>query len=167
MADWYYLKNGEQKGPVSKEFIAELAKSGQLQRTDLVWTEGMKDWLPAETVPDMPFSNARPPNIGPLPGAQGMARAMPAQTVPNYLVWSILTTVFCCLPGGIAAIIYSSKVNTALALGDYTAALEASKKAKMWNIIGLCVGLVFTVIYSLVSVIPMIMAAMKAMPVSQ
>ncbi|MBU4198861.1 MAG: CD225/dispanin family protein [Verrucomicrobia bacterium] len=161
MADWFYLKNGEQKGPVPKEFIQGLAQSGQLQRTDLVWTEGMKDWLAAETVPDIPFPRFTPPPGSAIPGGA------PAQSVSNYLVWSILTTVFCCLPSGIAAIIYSSKVNTALALGDYSAALEASKKAKMWNIIGLCVGLVTTLIYGLMSIVPMIMAAMKAMPMGQ
>ena len=160
MADWYYLKSGEQKGPVPKEFLVNLAQSGQLQRTDLIWTKGMKDWLPAQSVPEIPFPRITPPPGSKIPG-------MPAQTVSNYLVWSILTTVFCCLPGGIVAIIYSSKVNTALALGDHGAALEAAKKAKMWNIIGLCVGLVFTVLYSLVSLVPMIFAAMNSMPTMQ
>lgn len=159
MADWYYLKNGEQKGPVTKDFVQDLARNGQLLHTDLVWTEGMKDWLPATDVAELGMSRLAPPAGSAIPIPGGGA---PAQAVSNYLVWSILTTVFCCLPGGIAAIIYSSKVNTALALRDYGAALEASRKAKMWNIIGLVVGLVFTVVYSLFSVIPVIMTAMKA-----
>ncbi len=161
MADWYYLKHGEQKGPVSSEFITELAKSGQLQRTDLVWTEGMQDWLPAESAPDIAFPSVVPPPGSTIPG-------QPAETVPNYLVWSILSTVFCCLPGGIVAIIYSSKVNTALALKDYTGAWEASKKAKLWNIISLCVGLVSTLIYIIFTLIPLLMGfTQKAMPAFQ
>jgi len=161
MADWYYLKNGEQKGPVPSDFITELAQSGQLQSTDLVWTEGMKDWLPAKSAPDLSFPRVIPPPGSTIPGR-------PAESVPNYLVWSILSTVFCCLPGGIVAIIYSSKVNTALALKDYNGALEASKKAKMWNIISLCVGLVSTLIYSLFTLIPIIMGLTQtAMPTFQ
>jgi hypothetical protein len=161
MADWYYLKNGGQKGPVQKEFIHGLLESGQFQRTDLVWKEGMTDWLPAQGVSELELPRFTPPPGSVIPGAQ------PAKPISNHLVWSILTTVFCCLPGGIAAIIYSSKVNTALALKDYNAAMEASKKAKMWNIIGLCVGLVSTVIYFLVSLVPMVLAAMKGMPMGQ
>ena len=38
-------------------------------------------------------------------------------TIPNYLVFAILTTVLCCLPTGIPAIIYASQVNTKLQLG--------------------------------------------------
>jgi len=159
MADWHYLKSGKQKGPVPKEFIQELARSGQLQRTDLVWTEGMKDWLPAENVSELGMSRLTPPPGSAIPGS-----GAPAQAVSNYLVWSILATIFCCLPSGIVAIIYSSKVNSALALGNYGAALEASKKAKIWNLVSLVVGLVCTALSVLSSIplIPKIMEAMKA-----
>ena len=34
-----------------------------------------------------------------------------AITIPNYLARSIIVTIFCCLPFGIAAIIYSAQVN--------------------------------------------------------
>lgn len=41
MADWYYAKDGEPCGPVSEpELIKELG-TGKLDRTTLVWTEGM------------------------------------------------------------------------------------------------------------------------------
>ncbi len=158
MGEWYYLKSGAQQGPVPKESILELARNGELQRADLIWTEGMKDWLPAESVTELGLSRIIPPTGSATPGTGASAQA-----VPNYLVWSILTTVFCCLPGGIVAIVYSGKVNTALALGDYNAALETSKKAKMWNIIGLSVGLVFSVLYVSLSLVPMIMGAMKSL----
>jgi hypothetical protein len=54
------------------------------------------------------------------------------QPVPNYLVWSILTTIFCCLPFGIVSIVYAAQVNGKLAAGDYAGALDASRKAKTW-----------------------------------
>ena len=164
MADWHYFKSGEQKGPVPKEFIQELARHGQLQRADLVWTEGMQDWLPAESIPELGISRLTPPTGSAIPGS-----GVPAQAVSNYLVWSILATIFCCLPSGIVAIIYSSKVNSALALGNYGAAREASKKAKIWNIISLVVGLVFTVLSVLSSIplIPMVLTALKTIQAGQ
>jgi hypothetical protein len=55
--------------------------------------------------------------------------------VPNYLVFAILVTVFCCLPLGIPALVFSSQVNTKLSLGDHNGAIDASKKAKMWCMI--------------------------------
>lgn len=53
-------------------------------------------------------------------------------TVPNYLVQAILVTLFCCMPTGVAAIIYSSQVNSKLAIGDWHGAEEASAKARLW-----------------------------------
>ena len=40
-------------------------------------------------------------------------------SVPNYLVQAILTTIFCCLPFGIVAIVFAAQVNGKLA-GEIT-----------------------------------------------
>ncbi|WP_420266665.1 CD225/dispanin family protein [Candidatus Magnetominusculus dajiuhuensis] len=65
--------------------------------------------------------------------------------VPDYLVWSILSTLFCCLPVGIVAIVYSAQVGTRLRVGDVAGARHSSKKAKMWCWISIAswVGLAF------------------------
>lgn len=64
---------------------------------------------------------------------------------PNYLVWSITVTVLnflvCCLacwnfPGivtGIVGIVFASKVNSRLAVGDIAGAQAASRNAKIWT----------------------------------
>jgi len=59
----------------------------------------------------------------------------------NWLVESILVTIFCCLPLGIVGIIYASSVNTKYDGGDFPGAAEASKQAGMWTKIGFFVGL--------------------------
>ncbi|MBF0457280.1 MAG: CD225/dispanin family protein [Nitrospirae bacterium] len=60
-------------------------------------------------------------------------RGNPAEErIPDYLVWSILTTLFCCLPVGIVAIVYSARVGTKITAGDIAGARDSSKKAKMW-----------------------------------
>lgn len=69
---------------------------------------------------------------------------------PTYLVWSILTTIFCCLPFGIVAIVKSSKVSSLYAQGDYDGALKASCDAKVWAIVSACVGFVSSVIYAII-----------------
>lgn len=78
--------------------------------------------------------------------------------IPNYLVQSILTTVFCCLPFGIVAIVFAAQVNGKVASGDIAGAMQASKRAKMWSMISFGIGLVGTLIY----VILMVMAGMAA-----
>jgi hypothetical protein len=71
-------------------------------------------------------------------------------TVPNYLVFAILTTVFCCLPTGIPAIIYAAQVNGKLLAGDYAGAQVASKNAKLWCWVSFGIGLVGTLFWVLI-----------------
>jgi hypothetical protein len=81
-----------------------------------------------------------------------MAQA-PVVEVPNYLVFAILTTVLCCLPAGIPAIVYAAQVNGKLQAGDIAGAQLASKNAKMWCIIsagvGLAVGLLWGILVAI------------------
>lgn len=86
-------------------------------------------------------------NLHAVPGAvqpQGQWQGTPTAQVPNYLVWSILSTLCCCLPFGIVAIVYSVQVDSKLRIGDYTGAVESSNKAKQWCWIAFGVGLVAT-----------------------
>lgn len=65
----------------------------------------------------------------------------------NYMVWSILATIFCCLPLGIWSIVCSSKVNSLYQQGDYSGAVDASNKAKKWVIISAIIGLIVNIAY--------------------
>jgi hypothetical protein len=60
--------------------------------------------------------------------------------IPNYLVWSILTTIFCCQPFGIVSIVFAAQVSGKQASGDIAGALDASKKAKTWAIAAAATG---------------------------
>ena len=66
-----------------------------------------------------------------------------------YLVLSIISTVCCCLPFGIVAIVYSAKINSAMSAGDYAAAEKASKTARIWIIVAFIVGIVATVLLTI------------------
>ena len=73
----------------------------------------------------------------------------PGTTVPNYLVFAILATVFCCLPAGIPAIVYAAQVNSKLQVGDLAGAQLASKNAKLWCLISLGLGLGVVGLYAM------------------
>lgn len=76
---------------------------------------------------------------------------MSEQVCPKtWMAESILVTVFCCLPFGIAGIVFASKVSSLYAAGNYEAALQASKDVGKWTKIGFIVGLVVIVLYLLV-----------------
>lgn len=49
-AQWYYAENGEQQGPVSLAEMLRLVSAKRIQPTDLVWCDGMADWLPVGEV---------------------------------------------------------------------------------------------------------------------
>lgn len=83
--------------------------------------------------------------------ATGVVVPATGTVVSNYLVFAILTTVFCCLPTGIPAIIYASQVNTKLQLGDIAGAQAASNNAKMWCWISFGLGLAMCIGYGLVA----------------
>ncbi len=74
------------------------------------------------------------------------------QTPPkNWLVESILVTLFCCLPFGIAGIVFASQVNSKFAAGDYNGALQASQDAARWTKIGFWAGIGVIIISSVFS----------------
>ncbi len=66
---------------------------------------------------------------------------------PNYLVWSILSTIFCCLPLGVASIVFAAQVNSKFAGGDLAGAQESSRKAKQFAIWSAAAGVIVFVLY--------------------
>ena len=172
MADgqqWYYTRNNQQQGPVSIEALQELGATGQLDRTDLVWSEGMASWHPAGTLGNIfpaasPGAQLQPPGAQPgypQPGYPPQGGGYPGQgyvsyqsghaNVPNYLVQAILVTLFCCVPFGIVSIVYAAQVNSKLAAGDFQGATEVSNKAKTWAWWAFGSGLGVTLIWFLMA----------------
>ena len=77
------------------------------------------------------------------------APGMPGQQAApdNYLIWAILSTVFCCLPLGIVAIVHSTKVSSLWAQGSYQEARQAAANAKNFAIYAAIAGVIVGVIY--------------------
>lgn len=61
---YYFAINGESRGPFDMDTICQLANSGQLKRSTLVWTKNMKEWLPMEKVTELQYiTDTLPPTI--------------------------------------------------------------------------------------------------------
>lgn len=81
-------------------------------------------------------TNAGRPNPGIAPGKP-----------ENWMWLSICTTLLCCLISGIVACVFSSRVDSQWAAGDYDAARQSARTALIWNIVSLCAPVVGAIIY--------------------
>jgi hypothetical protein len=154
---WYYSKSGSQHGPISQEVMRSKISSGEIYQSDLVWREGMVDWLTVARVPELAVVARPATSLIPLVAENGntaqTADSIASARIPNYLWQSIVVTLCCCCPFlGIPAIIYAAKVDGLSAKGDLDGAMEASKNAKRWCYITVGAGLiVFAIVGTLVA----------------
>lgn len=141
MEQYFYLDaEGRQQGPVSGEALPRYG----VTRNTQVWSKGMTEWAPAGSVAEL--DSVFPPLT---PASATPVQQTPQQRKPDSgLVWSILTTILCCLPTGIVAIVYSSKVDGLWYANDYEGAHRAAKTARTWNIVGVVVAVVAWAIYA-------------------
>ena len=148
--------DGEEYGPVDSAEVRQWVAQGRADGQTMIQHEG--SWKPLAQVPEFaPLfggmqgqpvpgqSMGGPPIMGGQPMG-GMGQPIAKGSVPNYLVHSILVTLCCCLPFGIAAIVYASKVDTLLAQGNHAGAVEASESAKKWCIWALALGIIVNVL---------------------
>ncbi len=93
-----------------------------------------------------PRQGYQQPNYAYQQPNQGYQQQPPIQPNSN-MVWAILTTIFCCLPTGIYAIIQASNVDKLYMSGAYNEAIKASNAAKNWSIIGAVLAIIIWIIY--------------------
>jgi uncharacterized protein DUF4339/uncharacterized protein DUF4190 len=77
MAQWYYSKGGEQKGPVEQQELQRLLSTGEVASGDLVWREGLANWQPANQVPELGA-------VASAPQPQGGFQQQPGFPQPGY-----------------------------------------------------------------------------------
>src|SRR2546421_8359958 len=74
---WYYTNDGKQMGPVTTAELKRLAASGSLKPTDLVWKDGMPNWVRASSTRDLFSENGT--ITAPAPEAISSAKTAPRQ----------------------------------------------------------------------------------------
>jgi hypothetical protein len=115
--EWHYTLNGQPAAaPVSATQLKQLAASGQLKPTDLVWQDGMLEWAPAGSVKGL-FPT--PKSLGdsvvvPPPPAAKTKIAQKTQTVKTPFDWLNLhpavVLLLTLVSGGIFGAFYCYKV---------------------------------------------------------
>lgn len=136
--------NGVQSGPVD---IDDLKAMG-LTSAAYVWHEGLSDWVKITQLPELQglYDMVEEPL---QPATQQAAPVQPVQPQPETtepcpptnLVWAIITTVLCCIPSGIVAIIYALKVSNKYREGDIEGAKRASETGAWWCIATIILGI--------------------------
>jgi uncharacterized RDD family membrane protein YckC len=80
---WYVGRNGEQSGPFSPQQLKQMANAGQLSPADLLWKDGMPNWVPCSSVKGLFLE----PNLGTTPPSSRPAlrptAPPPRGTVPS------------------------------------------------------------------------------------
>lgn len=71
---WYYVVDGERRGPLDHEAIMTLFVTGLLPADTPVWCEGLGNWRPASEVLGVSASPSPPP----VPAVQGVEPVQPA-----------------------------------------------------------------------------------------
>lgn len=160
MSTWYYEFRGEAEGPVDESTLRNLIENDVVTPDTQVWHDGMDDWQRAGSVPGLfdnpPPLSSRPSepsesselsgaSSSPPPPSSEHTTASPA--VESHMAKAILSTLFCCLPLGVVAIINASRVSTALSNGNDQEAREYSAKADKWGNVSIVVGLIVGVLY--------------------
>lgn len=62
--EWYFARGDKKQGPMSSAQLVALAAQGLLLPTDLVWKQGMTEWVPASTVNGLHFASQSPRSRG-------------------------------------------------------------------------------------------------------
>jgi hypothetical protein len=104
------------------------------------------------------MSNQTPFNPYAEPPAGQFSQGGPRPNIPNHLVKAIASTLCCCLPFGIVAIVFAAQVNGKLDAGDYAGAQKASDQASFWGNLSIGLGLAINLVVIALQVI----AAMAA-----
>lgn len=117
---WHYVKDGTEKfGPISESELRALAAGGGVLPTDLVWTEGMTDWVPYASAPGLSGGGVHAAAASPTAtaahplGGHGMRGGMQHSVPPGLGGWlqfvGVMTLIGAVLTflGGIATILTS------------------------------------------------------------
>jgi len=146
MKRYYYSSGLDNEGP----FTLEELRSKEISRDTKIWYDGLgQDWKEAGSLPELVglFSSKPPPITGSSSNPDLLDDGLNQMPPKNWLVESILATLFCCMPFGVAGIVNASKVESLYYSGNLHAANKASADAKKWTMISFWIGIVGLPLY--------------------
>ncbi|WP_340200516.1 CD225/dispanin family protein [Ascidiimonas sp. W6] len=151
MKKYFYTDGTDKFGPFT---LGEL-KEKNISRETLIWFEGLGDWKPASGVPELDelFVLSPPPVVSANSISSTEGNVNNQKPPKTWLLESILVTLFCCLPFGIAGIVNAAKVESRFYAGDIEGANRSSRDAKKWTSVSFWLGLAIGVIYLILAII--------------
>jgi hypothetical protein len=80
---WFYVRDDKRQGPVDFEHLVTMLLAGQVPHNALVWHQGLREWSPADVIPEIAEQLPPPlPEPPPLPSAAKPAAA-PSRPAPD------------------------------------------------------------------------------------
>ena len=149
----YKILGADQKeyGPVTADQLRQWITEGRANSQTMVQGPDSTEWKPLSGFAEFAGLLATVPTAAPGSPTNYPAMSSMQPSVPNYLWQSIVCTVCCCLPFGIAAIVFAAQVNGKLAAGDVAGAMESSRKARLWCWISFGLGLIANLSFAALS----------------
>jgi len=136
----YWLSNGDGKtyGPYEIDQLRALAAEGRVPPGSNLCAEGGTAWIPATQVLGVMQS----------PAVAVVAPSVQGTAIPNpvNIVWPILTILFCCIPGGVVALIYGINANAKAQRGDAAGAVRDAKTSQTWMIVSAILGVLVIIL---------------------
>jgi|SRR5690554_4588817 len=146
MKKYFYSDGTNNYGP----FTLDELKEKKISRETKIWFQELGEWKSAGEVPELTeIFKLVPPSIAKT-NYNSMENLNNQRPPKTWLVESILVTLFCCLPFGIAGIVNAAKVESRFYAGDIEGANRSSADAKKWTTISFWIGIAVGVIYLIV-----------------
>lgn len=146
MKKYFYTDGTNNYGP----FTLDELKEKKISRETKIWFHELGEWKSAGEVPELTeIFKLVPPPIAKT-NYNSMENLNNQKPPKTWLVESILVTLFCCLPFGIAGIVNAAKVESRFYAGDIEGANRSSADAKKWTTISFWIGIAVGVIYLIV-----------------
>ena len=144
MKKYFYSDGKKERGP----FTLEKLQREKITRETKVWFQELGEWKPAAEVSEMnDLFKLVPPPISEKISSKVTAVSTDQRPPKTWLVESILVTLFCCLPFGIAAIVNASGVESRFYAGDFEGAKRYSKRAKYWLLWSFWISIIGVILY--------------------
>lgn len=160
MIKYYYIDEltKQQQGPYPLDEL----RNKNIRPETMVWKSGMPNWTRADAVEELAFlfnSNIPIPQEKKEPVKKNLDIRHNVESstytnrsnysandnkwnniVPmpkNWLIESILLSIFCCSPVSVVGIYFASKVESLYYAKEYAAATKASNNARNWSLAGI------------------------------
>ena len=136
--------DGKEYGPKAEVEVREWITEGRLNAVSRIKEAGEDEWQALGDLSEFQDESGLGVTTPPLLQAAGRTSNTHQQSsapTPSYMAQAILVTLCCCMPLGIPAIVFASRVDGLVRMGNYSEAKACSDKAKMWCWIGFGLGI--------------------------